>query len=176
MSRLAGVLVLLLLAPGLAPAPPADSSGSLGAACSTPAHRAFDFWVGHWVVSDSAGARVGTSRVTRQARGCGLLEQWTGESGYRGVSLNYYDPDTGTWHQDWVGSDGLLLHLSGGVQGRAMVLTGTRLSATGPVLDRIRWRPLSDGGVRQEWTSSPDGGTTWKPVFLGFYAPANDDS
>jgi hypothetical protein len=57
-----------------------------------------------------------------------------------------------------------------------MVLAGERASGDGPVLDRIRWRHLSDGRVRQEWTTSTDGGATWRRAFLGFYEAAPDTS
>jgi hypothetical protein len=169
------VFILWLLLPGLALAQPSDSL-SISDACADPAFRAFDFWLGQWVVRDSTGAQVGTSHITQVASGCGLREEWTGASGYRGTSLNYYDPESDTWHQDWVGSDGLLLHLSGGLEDDAMVLTGERDGESGPVLDRIRWRRLADRRVRQEWTASTDGGATWQQVFLGFYetAPGSD--
>jgi hypothetical protein len=152
---------------------PSDSL-AISDACADPAFRAFDFWLGSWVVRDSTGAQVGTSRITRVASGCGLREEWMGASGYRGTSLNYYDPKDDTWHQDWVGSGGLLLHLSGGLEDNAMVLTGERNGEDGPVLDRIRWRRLADGRVRQEWTASTDSGATWQRVFLGFYETAPD--
>lgn len=166
----------LLLLPGLALAQPSDSL-AISDACADPAFRAFDFWIGRWVVRDSAGTHVGTSRISPVASGCGIREEWTGASGYRGTSLNYYDPNRATWHQDWVGSDGLILHLAGGLEGDVMDLTGERLGEEGPVRDRIRWRLLADGRVRQEWTTSTDGGATWQQVFLGFYEsiPNNTD-
>lgn len=165
------LLLLLLLLPTLAVAQTPDTSTTIGDACSDSTYRAFDFWVGEWVVRDSTGARMGTSRVTHRAKGCGLLEEWTGTSGSRGISLNYYDPAADAWHQDWVGGNGRLLHLTGGRSDRAMVLTGTRSGPDGPVRDRIRWEPLPDGRVQQEWTISDNEGQTWKRVFLGIYHP-----
>lgn len=153
----------------------ADSS-TVTEACSGPAFRAFDFWIGEWVVHDSSGARVGTSRIAQRARGCAILEEWSGAGGSRGTSLNYYDSETSSWRQEWVGSDGFVLHLSGSRKGRTMELTGTRPGDSGPVMHRIRWRSLPDGRVRQEWTSSTDGGTTWDRVFLGFYSPRANGS
>ena len=127
------------------------------------------------MVRDSTGTQVGTSHIAQVANGCGIREAWMGASGYRGTSLNYYDAEDDAWHQDWVGSDGLLLHLSGGLEGGAMGLTGERMSDDGPVRDRIRWQALPDGRVRQAWTTSTDSGATWRQVFLGFYTPAPDD-
>jgi hypothetical protein len=174
-------ICVLLLFPRLSHAqstgtPPAGGSTTISEACADSAFRAFDFWLGRWVVRDSTGTEVGTSRITRVASGCGIREEWTGTSGYRGTSLNYYDPGEGTWRQDWVGSDGLILHLSGGLEGEGMLLTGERSGDDGLVIDRIRWRELPDGRVRQEWTTSTDGGATWRRVFLGFYEAAPDSS
>ena len=176
MTRRFGIFVLWLLLPGLACAQPANNAAPLSEACAGPAFRAFDFWVGQWVVRDSTGTQVGASRITRIANGCGIREEWTGASGYRGTSLNYYDPNDDAWHQDWVGSDGLILHLTGGLDDDTMVLTGERPGEDGPVRDRIRWRLLDDGRVRQEWMTSTDSGTTWRQAFLGFYETAPDSS
>ena len=168
-----GSLLLLLLTPPLARGQPADSTDSVSDDCTGAAFRAFDFWVGQWIVRDSTGTQVGTSRISIVARGCGILEEWTGTSGSRGTSLNYYDPATDTWHQDWVGDSGLLLHLAGGLKDGAMVLTGTRRRDGDTVRDRIRWRELPGGRVRQEWRTSSDGGETWERAFLGVYEPTD---
>lgn len=168
-----GCIALLLLAPRLAIGQPADSTASVSEACASSEHRAFDFWLGRWVVRDSTGTQVGTSRITAVARGCGILEEWSGTDGSRGTSLNYYDAVTDRWHQEWVGNSGLLLHLAGGLKDGAMVLAGTRKRDGDTVLDRIRWRKLSDGRVRQEWRTSTDGGETWDLSFVGFYEPAD---
>lgn len=166
------LLLILCLIPLCACAQPADEPPAISEACAEPAFRAFDFWIGRWVVRDSTGTQVGTSHISRIAGGCGIREEWAGSSGSRGTSLNYYDAADGAWHQDWVGSGGLILHLSGGLDSGAMVLTGERFSDEGPVIDRIRWRALPDGRVRQAWTMSTDGGATWRQAFVGFYEAA----
>jgi len=163
----------LLLAPHHAVGQPADSTGAISEACSGPEYRSFDFWLGAWVVRDSTGTQVGISRISVVAKGCGVLEEWSGANGSRGTSLNYYDPATDRWHQNWVGDSGVLLHLTGGLSDGAMVLEGTRTRDGATVRDRIRWRKLSDGRVRQEWMTSSDGGEAWERAFLGFYEPAD---
>jgi hypothetical protein len=140
-----------------------------GNACSSAEFRQFDFWMGRWSVTDSSGNPMGRSEITREADGCGILEHWTGGDGISGTSINYYDRHDGRWHQDWVGGGGGVLHLSGGIEGKAMVMTGEREGPRGHVTDRISWEPLPDGRVKQEWTLSSDGGRSWKRVFLGFY-------
>lgn len=164
------VFVVILLQPlGPLLAQEADTTGAVSEACTGSDFRAFDFWLGRWVVRDSTGERVGTSYISVIARGCGIREEWSGSSGSRGTSLNYYDPADERWHQDWVGSGGQILHLTGGVTEGEMILEGERMGEDGPIRDRIRWRTLEDGRVRQEWTISRDGGETWERAFLGFY-------
>ena len=138
--------------------------------CPDPAQRQFDFWVGEWEVTDSAGTRtMGTSEVTREENGCLVHEHWHGRGGGSGQSLNYYDP-SGRWQQDWVGSGGGILHLAGGLDGTAMVLTGASKQPNGASqLQKVSWIPQPDGRVRQFWQVSNDGGATWTVSFDGWY-------
>lgn len=173
---LSACLLVLLHCPETTLAQGADTTSAVSEACSEAEFRAFDFWVGEWVVRDSTGKHVGNSRIRRIARGCGIREEWAGTSGSRGSSINYYDGDDGNWHQDWVGSSGLILHLTGGMQDGAMVMEGERMGDDGVIRDRIVWRTLDDGRVRQEWTVSTDGGETWERTFLGFYKATAEES
>ena len=166
MRHLIVISMLLLLSPAFAedaPPPP----------CSDPAHRQFDFWIGSWEVHDADGKRQGSNVVSRVAGQCGLREDWTGADGTSGTSLNYYDPQDQLWHQDWVGQSGLILHLAGAREGRAMVMSGLREGPRGRAQDRITWRPLDDGRVEQTWEVSTDEGETWRVVFRGFYSRAD---
>jgi len=138
-------------------------------ACVAPEFRQFDFWIGRWKVSNPKGVQVGTSEITRQSQGCAIREQWLAASGTGGMSVNYYDEADRKWHQDWVGGDGSILHLAGGLVGGAMVLSGETKSAKGSDLNRITFTPSADGKVKQEWTISTDGGKTWQTTFLGIY-------
>ncbi len=141
-------------------------------ACDSPEHRQFDFWVGEWSVTQ-AGKVAGTNRIERILDGCALLESWTGASGYRGNSLNFYDPGRQRWHQTWIGTDGQGLALDGEFVGGKMVLAGTRHdSATQKTIhDRITWAPNPDGTLRQVWETSEDG-KTWSIIFDGHYSRA----
>ena len=171
------VLAVLLLIPAgsyaqqtpPAPAPPAPTSRPPG--CTAAEHRQFDFWIGEWQVTDSARTRtMGSSIITAEESGCMLRERWTGGGG-TGQSMNFYDRRNGQWHQVWVASGGGVLRLSGGLDGTSMVLEGEGVSPTGaPVRNRIAWTPQPDGRVRQLWSTSSDGGNTWRPGFDGWYA------
>lgn len=147
------------------------AAGARGA-CSRPEHRQFDFWVGEWDVTRPDGRAAGTNHIRLIHGGCALLEEWTGAGGSTGTSLNAFDPTTGRWHQTWIGSDGLLLQLDGGMKDGAMELVGVTLGANGDrTLQRIRWTPLggTPARVRQLWETSVDGGRTWSVAFDGMY-------
>lgn len=162
--------ILLPLFTLLAPAALAAQGQLPRQSCTAAEHRQFDFWIGEWEVTGANGQRAGSSRISRVADGCGVLEEWTGANGQRGVSINYYDPATRTWNQHWVGGGGLILHLRGELQEGSMLMGGDRQGAQGPLKDRIRWAPETDGRVRQIWDVSSDNGTTWQPAFNGVYA------
>ena len=85
------------------------------------------------------------------------------------MSINYYDTADHKWHQDWVGGDGLILHLHGELSGPAMVLTGQTRTAQDTLLHRITWTSLPEGKVKQEWATSSDNSRTWQIVFTGIY-------
>lgn len=130
--------------------------------CGAPEHRQFDFWIGDWTVTDSAGATTyGLNTITREEAGCLLHERWRGSRGGTGQSFNFYDRQTQRWEQVWVASTGSVLRLQGRFDGRSMVLEGGG--------NRISWTPQPDGRVRQVWTATPDSGKTWQTSFDGWY-------
>jgi len=139
-------------------------------ACLSPEFRQFDFWIGKWKVTNPQGQQVGTSEISRVSEGCAIREQWTSATGQGGMSINYYDASEGKWHQDWVGGDGTILHLRGGLKEGAMILSGEGRGKKGTIINRITWTPLPDGRVRQLWESSSDAGATWTVAFDGYYA------
>lgn len=146
-------------------------------ACSAAEHRQFDFWVGDWIVTrPDTGAKLGRNRISHASGGCLLREHWRGGSGFEGHSLNAYDRQRGRWMQVWVGADGTVLRLEGGLREGAMVLEGELPGAGGGVQrQRITWTPAADGSVSQHWQVSDDGGDSWKTSFLGIYRRADGD-
>ncbi len=139
--------------------------------CRADQHRAFDFWVGDWTVTDSGGRVVyGRNHVSSEEQGCLLHERWTGSRGGSGQSLNFYDAGRGHWEQVWAGSDGGVLHLVGGPKNGRMVLEGEGTNGQGErVKNRVAWSPQPDGRVRQFWEQSKDGGMSWQVLFDGWY-------
>lgn len=172
--RWAGAAWLLVIAlPGGASGQGAASSGArISQACSAAEFRQFDYWLGAWMVTDTAGRQVGTNHVVRVSDGCAILEQWRDASGNAGTSLNFYDRATQSWEQTWMGAQGGILHLRGGLEDGVMTLSGKRTTPQGEVADRIRWIPMEGGRVRQLWSVSRDGGKTWQAAFNGMYTPS----
>ena len=156
------ILTLLLALIGIQPAP---------RPCATPDHRQFDFWIGDWDVKLPNGQVAGRNRIEMVESGCGLQENWTsaGATPTTGRSINAYDTTDRKWHQIWLGSGGLLMHLSGTFRGDTLTMEGVTTSAGGQrVQNRLAFTKRADGSVRQFWQTSPDG-TTWQTAFEGIY-------
>jgi len=147
--------------------------------CSGPQYKEFDFWLGDWEVRNAAGQLLGRNRISKQHGGCVVLEEWQGASGGTGSSFNVYDHPTKQWHQFWVDGTGTNwlssdkqgnpVTLRGGIRDGAMVMASHPDTLPSIGLTRVTWRPLPDGGVRQTFESSSDGGKTWTVSFDGFY-------
>jgi hypothetical protein len=170
-------IAALLPATGAAqqsPAPPPatdpDGYGPVAESCTADGYRAFDFWLGDWSVENTDGAVIGSNTISRISHGCAVLEHWVGGGGVPGQSLNHFDPAEGSWHQRWVGGNGQILEIAGGLEGESMVLSGEREGQDGgTIIDRVKWTPKPDGSVEQDWQISRDDGATWQQVFLGIY-------
>jgi hypothetical protein len=151
--------------------------------CSTPEYKQFDFWVGDWEVRNAAGNLLGRNRISKRYGGCVVVEEWEGAGGGSGSSFNVYDQQTRQWHQFWVDATGTNwlssdkqgnpVTLRGGLKDGAMVLTSHPDTLPSIGMTRTTWRPLPDGGVRQTFESSQDGGKSWTASFDGFYKRVN---
>ena len=165
-----GTAAALTLLAALALLPAALAAQQATPSCTTPAHRAFDFWVGEWVVFNPAGQRVAENIISLEMNACVVHESYTNTQGYHGESFSVYDRSRDVWHQTWVDEAGALLQLEGDLVDGAMVLEGTTIQPDGTTaLNRVTWTPESDGSVRQHWQVTTDGGATWTTAFDGVY-------
>jgi hypothetical protein len=145
------------------------TSIAANAACDSPEHRAFDFWLGDWEVKTADGKIAGSSSITKQYNGCVLREQYNTPKGFSGESFNTYDVGRKLWHQSWVDNANSLLLLEGGIRDEKMVLEGEVTAVDGKVtLHRITWSRFDDGRVRQLWQSTNVKGE-WETAFDGIY-------
>lgn len=135
-------------------------------------YRAFDFWVGDWDVF-SGTQQIGHNRIEKMLDGCLLMESWTDGYGNSGKSMNYYDPASGRWRQNWVDENGGVVTYEGEIREGGMRYSGENLRADGRrSLARVRLTPQSDGTVRHVIETSTDGGKTWSNSFDAVYRPA----
>ena len=119
----------------------------LGSGCKDGATRQFDFWVGHWRVTEH-GKLAGDNRIEPILDGCALLENWTGAKGGAGKSLNFFDREDGLWHQTWVDRSGGALFLAGKFENGAMRLEGERAATSKQPATRHRiFRTPPDPGM-----------------------------
>ncbi|HYD53669.1 MAG TPA: hypothetical protein VEA99_13625 [Gemmatimonadaceae bacterium] len=157
---------LLLLVVVLLPAAThAQAAQAPRPSCQAAEHRAFDFWIGEWRVTNPRGAVAGQSSITAILDGCAIREEWRGAGGSNGTSLNFYDRARGAWTQTWIDNTGQPLRLVGGVRAGRMVLE----AGSGADLQRITWTPIVRDSVRQRWERSTDGGRSWTVAFDGLY-------
>lgn len=154
------------------------SSQAAPAPCSQEEHRAFDFWVGDWVVTNLDGAELGRNTIELTEGGCLLVENWTSAQGGTGKSMNYWDPAEKLWKQVWVSTNGSVGHFNGGLMREGvMVLEGDMLSADGSaLLLKGTWTLQNDGRVRQLFEQSTDKGATWSTWFDGYYAKSDSSA
>ena len=161
-----------------AQAPSAAAAAPAPMVCADDAHRQFDFWLGDWVVHGGPdGDRLqGHNRIERSGNGCWLSEHWRSATGNDGTSLNAWDAQHKVWRQFWVGADGVVLRLEGGLRDGAMVMTGELPTANGGMQrQRITWTPRDDDSVTQRWETSDDAGASWQVAFLGVYRKQRAD-
>ena len=133
--------------------------------CAAPEFSQFDFWVGNWDVYGPQGKQVANSLIEK-VYGCGIRENWKPFGRPGGGSLNIYVPETKQWEQFWIDSGGSRAHFKGGMQGKAMVLTGEWGKLT-----RMTYTPNADGSVRQLVEQSDDKGKSWATAYDFTYRP-----
>ncbi|MCL6265190.1 hypothetical protein [Flagellimonas myxillae] len=144
----------LILIVGLFAIAPLFGQNSTPCNCCTENHKAFDFWIGDWTVSNATnGAPAGTSKIRQEEGGCVIRENWvSASSGYTGTSLNFYNATAERWEQLWIDNSGAYLKLKGNRTGNKMILASDPFDKDGKKLvNRITWTANEDGTVRQLW-------------------------
>jgi hypothetical protein len=135
------------------------------------AAREFDFWIGSWAVRLPDGRLAGHNSITKIDGGCAVVESWRGTGGSTGTSINYYQPIREQWRQLWVGSNGTLIDVAGGLRDGVMRLEGTIEYVEQNRIEAFRgsWEPLADGRVRQHFEEFNLIAQAWQTWFDGYY-------
>jgi hypothetical protein len=138
--------------------------------CSDPVHRQFDFSIGDWDVEqvfimpgESVIRLPARSTVTRELKGCALLERWRREVRYfwenmarpdslHAISIRAWDDVDHVWRIHWMDTRAPRRWLTGGSAGVFEDGVGTFLSppnAAGWSSNRIRFYDIRPDAV--EW-------------------------
>ena len=123
-------------------------------ACCTENHKAFDFWIGKWTVTNPDGSAAGKNTINKIQNGCALQENWTSaKGGYTGVSHNFYNATKKRWEQVWIDNGGAQLKLYGNKKGNQMILSSKAIKNKNGkmVVNRVTWTKNANGTVRQLW-------------------------
>ncbi len=178
MSDLRKFLNILIVLPLLAVAPVYAQDSDAAAAVPPPgnpceddeAFDAFDFWLGEWVVHGPGGQFAGTNVISKELRGCQLVENWSSATGMTGSSINYLDRITNEWVQIWNDEYGGQINIRGGMTEDGMALSGTihYIGNNTTFEFRALWTPLDDGRVRQFFEQKNADGE-WFTWFDGYY-------
>ena len=176
--RRLGLLYVALLAnlPQCAVAAETDTAEGR---CPPAASLPFAFWLGHWDVY-SAGKFDGRNFIESTLDGCSAIEHWDDASGFRGLSIFYFEPHAGQWKQVWLTDHA---RRPGGTKEKILIhadhssvrFQGTLWVAPDhAVLDRTTLRKLESGRVSQVIEHSADGGTTWVKSYDAEYRRATE--
>ncbi|MDQ2680888.1 MAG: hypothetical protein M3Y21_07700 [Candidatus Eremiobacteraeota bacterium] len=139
------------------------------AGCNAPEFRQFDFFIGNWLVTNKAGKRFASDRVTREFDGCGIWERWYGDSGSRGAGYSGYIPARKLWVQTFVDNDGDVLVFQGERKGRSLVIRGMSYPKQGIVEQNVVvFRPISKDEFEEYWTVAQSGESP-RVAFDGFF-------
>jgi hypothetical protein len=123
-------------------------------ACCTENHRAFDFWIGTWQVTNPDGSPAGTNTIVKSEGDCVIRENWiSAKAGYTGTSTNFYNQITGQWEQLWIDNTGVHLKLKGNRKVNQLILSTEEFKNNKGILkkNRFTWTLNDDGTVRQLW-------------------------
>ncbi len=133
-------------------------------------YRQMDFWIGEWEVLDRNGTLQGTNSITKDLGGAVLVERWTNAFGISGMSINFYDPGTGKFKQQWVSQSGYNTAYVGEIVDGSMVMIGKNATIDGTLsTNRMTFTPNPDGTVTQFIETFNDSAQTWTPGFWGTY-------
>lgn len=140
--------------------------------CQSAEYRAFDFWLGDWVVYNAKGEKAGESLVERILDSCAIQEHWKSVKGFNGKSFNAFDPATGIWRQTWIDHTGKFMDFRGGFDaaGGFMRITTAPQPENGvEMMHRMTFSPMPNGIVRQLGEQSSDNGASWSVEYDLYY-------
>ncbi|MEL6255765.1 MAG: hypothetical protein AAFR87_27415 [Bacteroidota bacterium] len=142
--------------------------------CCSEAQKAFDFWIGDWVVYDTIGNKIGENKILSMQSHCVLQENWASLNS-TGTSYNYYNKQDKSWNQLWVDNNGNPLVLKGSFQDGKMIMRDELSKQSNGQLayNQISWEKQADGTVIQLWVVLDEDGKFLTQLFKGIYKKAS---
>lgn len=140
-------------------------------ACDSAEAGQFDFWVGEWNLTWSAGQGggqdpgKGSNVISRELDGCAIHEHFQSEtSDLVGRSYSVWVAPAAQWRQTWVDNQGGYIALTGGWRDGTMDLrTAMRPGQSGGwVQYRMVFRDITPNALTWDWAVSQDSGATWQ--------------
>lgn len=139
-------------------------------ACCDLVHDQFDFWVGDWIVYDTAGTEIGRNTIDELQDNCVIREEWRSANS-TGTSYNYFNTNDSTWNQLWVDNSGTHLELKGSAFEKGMKLKSDWQTSSAGVryYNEVIWEQQADGAVTQTWNIVSENKKILNTVFFGIY-------
>lgn len=131
---------------------------------NTPEYHQFDFWVGEWNVFNTQNQKAGESRIEKILKGCIILENWTGATGYEGKSFNHYDVNKKKWYQYWIDESSNVTNFEGEYSDKDKAIifySYDNAKDANPFIRKLTFFNLDKNTVRQFAQRSSDEGKTW---------------
>jgi len=140
-------------------------------ACNSENHKAFDFWIGEWKVTNPDGSLAGHNSIRKIHGGCVIEENWTGAGISRGSSFNHYDPTLNKWKQKWVDNSGANIEFIGEINNDALITFAETIhpKSKARIYNKMTISKIDDNNVSQVWEQSEDQ-ENWNEVFKGHYS------
>jgi hypothetical protein len=173
MHRITVVLLCACSQPKPPPRAPAPAAPTIVAACNTPEHRQFDFWIGDWDVRVRArtapdkedwGEAKGTQHIEALLGGCAIAEHFAADgppAPWAGKSYSAFQPKLGKWRQTWVDDQGSYIALTGGVEAGVMTLYGEPRTANDKTIQmRMVFQNVTKSSLHWEWQRTEDNWAT----------------
>jgi hypothetical protein len=118
--------------------------------CAGSKMHQLDSWIGEWKVR-SGPRPAGTSSIEAVLGGCALIKTLSSDKGETSLTVFFYDPATGRWHENGATSNGDILEASGELREGAMHFLGIR-----PIPHHSTVSPLTPMELREKTEASVD--------------------
>ncbi len=147
-----------------------------------PVETLFDFWVGTWNLtwkSQDGAVGKGTNRIVKILDNKVIQENFEATdagpmSGFKGMSLSVFNPQTQSWHQAWTDNQGGYFNFMGKRDGNNRIFMTEISEKEGKKrVQRMVFKDIQKNSFTWDWENSEDGGTSWNLLWQIQYERAD---